>query len=118
MKVHLIKRLTIADYTAQQARAIKPFNEWYFKMKIADWNKPEDIFSTFSSADLLGNGTDRVVFDIGGNKYRMICTYLFGREEVHLFVNWIGTHAEYSKLLEKNEQYTIRIYIISIWKQL
>lgn len=117
MKVHLIKKQTIIDYTTSQARAVKPFNEWFFKIKIADWNTPEHISSTFPSVDLLGNGTYRVVFDIGGNKYRMICSYLFGKKQVHLFVNWIGTHAEYTKLLEKNEQYTVDIYIINLWKQ-
>ncbi|WP_298608866.1 type II toxin-antitoxin system HigB family toxin [uncultured Spirosoma sp.] len=53
---------------------------------------------TFGAADLLGNGTNRIVFDIGGNYYRMICKYAFGKNQVHLFVCWIGAHAEYVKL--------------------
>jgi mRNA interferase HigB len=48
-----------------------------------------------------------VVFDIGGNNYRMICKYVFGEREIHLFVCWIGTHADYDALCKKNEQYTI-----------
>jgi mRNA interferase HigB len=53
---------------------------------------------------LLGNGSKKVVFDIGGNNFRMICSYSIGRKEFHLFVNWIGTHAEYDKLCKNNEQ--------------
>jgi len=77
---------------------------------MADWSKADDILTTYGSADLLGKGTSRVVFDIGGNKYRMICKYAFGDNMVHLFICWIGTHAEYDKLNAKNEQYTISNY--------
>lgn len=59
---------------------------------------------------MLGNGTSRVVFDIGGNHYRLIASYAFGERQVHLFVCWIGTHAEYTKLCAKNQQYTINLY--------
>ena len=66
--------------------------------------------ATYRSTDFLGNGSSRVVFDIGGNKYRMICKYAFGDKLVHLFICWIGTHAEYDKLCNKEEQYIVSIY--------
>jgi mRNA interferase HigB len=62
---------------------------------------------TFPTADLLGNGSNRVVFDIGGNNYRMICSYYFSSSTVHLFVKWIGTHSDYDKLCKERKQYTI-----------
>lgn len=80
------------------------------KAKYADWKLPTDIQSTYGTADYLGKGCDRVVFDIGGNDYRMICSYFFGEKEVHLFICWIGTHPEYDKINKKGEQYTIRLY--------
>ena len=110
MKVHLIKKQTIEDYTKKQARSKVSFGIWLEKLKGADWNDPEDIKKTFGSADPLGDGHDRVVFNIGGNNYRLICKYLFGSKVVHLFVCWIGTHAEYDKLCDKNEQYTVNDY--------
>ncbi|RYF91432.1 MAG: type II toxin-antitoxin system HigB family toxin, partial [Chitinophagaceae bacterium] len=58
----------------------------------------------------LGNGSGRVVFDIGGNKYRMICKYAFGDKQVHLFICWIGTHAAYTQLCKKGQQYNITLY--------
>ena len=79
-------------------------------MKQADWEVPGDIISTFSSADLLGNSSRRVVFNIAGNHYRLICKYNFGSNMIHLYVKWIGTHAEYNSLCKKNEQYYINIY--------
>lgn len=79
-------------------------------LKRAVWNEPGDIAETFGSADLLGNGSDRVVFDISGNNYRMICKYHFGETRVHLYIKWIGTHAEYTKLCDANKQYTVNSY--------
>jgi mRNA interferase HigB len=79
-------------------------------VKRSDWTDPADILEVFGSADLLGNGSDRVVFDIAGNKYRMICKYRFGRTRARLYVKWIGTHAEYSKLCANNKQFIVNNY--------
>ena len=72
--------------------------------------KPDDIHKTFNSADLLGNGSDRVVFDIAGNNYRLICKYWFGHSKVHLYIKWIGTHADYTELCNRNNQYSVDHY--------
>jgi mRNA interferase HigB len=40
----------------------------------------------------------------------MICKYAFGDKQVHLFVCWIGTHAEYDALCNEEKQYTIEDY--------
>ena len=110
MKVHLIKRQTIEDFVKANAQSRGSFEDWLEKLKHLDWKLPSDIQDTYASADLLGNGSNRVVFNIGGNNYRMICKYFFGDKQVHLFVCWIGTHAAYDKLCSKNEQYAVKIY--------
>src|SRR5690606_4430496 len=110
MRVHLIKRQTIEDFTYMYVGSQSPFRDWLEKIKYADWKSPIDIKSTFNSADLLGNGSNRVVFDIGGNNYRLICKYMFGATQIHLFVCWIGTHAEYDKLCASGAQYTVNDY--------
>ncbi|MCF2489828.1 type II toxin-antitoxin system HigB family toxin [Dyadobacter sp. CY347] len=86
------------------------FADWLTKLKYADWERPDDIKSTFRSADLLGNSTSRVVFDIAGNSYRMICKYVFGSSQIHLFVCWIGTHAAYTTLCKAQKQYIVNAY--------
>ena len=110
MKIHLIKETSIQEYIETQARSKSSFENWLSKLFEADWELPEDIKQTFVSADLLGKGSSRVIFDIGGNDYRMICKYAFGEKEVHLFVCWIGTHAEYDKLCADKKQYTVFYY--------
>jgi mRNA interferase HigB len=110
MKVHLVKKQTIEDYIRDNAQSRATFKLWLLTLNGADWNDPEDILKTFGSEDILGRGCDRVVFDIGGNKYRMICHYVFGEKQAHLFICWIGTHAEYSKLCKEKKQYGLNIY--------
>ncbi len=107
MKVHLIKKKTIENYVAAHPQFRHSFTNWLEKLKFADWNGPGDIKSTFASADLLGNGSNRVIFDIAGNNCRMICKYVIGSGTTHLFICWIGTHAEYDKICKSNLQYTI-----------
>ncbi len=110
MKVHLIRKETIEDFVRQNAQCRTSFTEWLTKVKYADWETPSDIQDTFPSTDLLGNSSNRAVFDVGGNNYRMIGKYAFGDKQVHLFVCWIGTHAAYNKLCANNKQYTISSY--------
>ena len=110
MKVHLIRKQTIEDFVRENARSRPSFAAWLSALRFVDWNAPIDILQTFGSADILGSASNRVVFNIGGNNYRLICKYLFGEKQVHLFICWIGTHAEYDELCDKEEQYTITNY--------
>jgi len=110
MKVRLIKKQTIENYIEKNAQSKVSFEIWFAILKYAEWNVPTDIIETFSSADILGKGSERIVFNIGGNKYRMICKYHFGITKVHLFIKWIGTHAEYTRLCNKKKQYDVNAY--------
>jgi mRNA interferase HigB len=118
MKVHLIRKETIEDFAHESARSKPSFEEFMEKLRHADWEKPTDMKETFSATDLLGRSSNRVVFNIGGNTYRMICKYAFGDNQVHLFICWIGTHAEYTRLCDDKLQYTVSEYsIIGSWKK-
>jgi mRNA interferase HigB len=110
MKIHLIKKQTLDEFAHQHPGSKASLEGWVGKLKYADWEQPADIKRTFNTADLLGKSSDRVIFDIGGNNFRMICKYAFGAKQAHLFVCWIGTHAEYDKICKQSEQYSINIY--------
>jgi mRNA interferase HigB len=110
MRVHLIKKQTIADFIKLHQRSKTSLEDWIEKLRLAEWEQPGDIKLTYNTADILGKGSHRIVFDIAGNNYRMICKYVFGAQQVHLFVCWIGTHAEYDKICKQGHQYTINIY--------
>ena len=110
MRVHLVKEVTLKEYARENARFRSIVRHWLSKIKCADWRAPENILQDFSSADLLANGSGRVVFDLGGNNCRMICKYYFGRKVVHLYICWVGTHREYDEICRKGLQFTIIDY--------
>ncbi len=110
MKIHLVKKHRIEQFEKNNARSRSSFRLWQLVLKEADWNCPQDMLETFGSADILGNGSNQIVFDIGGNNYRVICHYVFGDTQVHLFICWIGAHAEYSELCRDKKQYSINEY--------
>lgn len=110
MKIHLVRKQTIEKYVKANIQSKNAFTNWLSIVKWADWKEPKDIISTFNTADILGRSSERIVFNIGGNKYRMICSYHFGKEKVHLFIKWIGTHSEYTKLCAEGKQFIIDVY--------
>ena len=110
MRVHLIKIQSIEDFIKDNVQSQSGFEGWLSVIKYAEWDIPSDIVTTFNRADILGKSSNRVVFDIGGNKYRLICKYFFGDNKIHLFVKWIGTHAEYTKLCDNNKQYEVNMF--------
>jgi mRNA interferase HigB len=105
MKVRLIRKASIETFIAQNARAKSSMHAFLELLKVADWEVPNDIKSTFGNrVDVICNGS-RLVFDSGGGAFRIICGVAFGKKSVFLFVKFIGTHAEYDKLCKakKNE---------------
>lgn len=87
---------TLRDFWTQAGRhdAEEPLRAWVHIVRAAEWSKPSDIKQMFRSADILSNG--RAIFDIGGNKYRLICAIHYRGKRVS--VRFIGTHREYDKV--------------------
>ena len=78
MRVRLVTEETIWDYCRGNARAIQSFNIFIERLKNCDWNDLNDIKADFPSMSIVGNcEKNRIVFDIGGNTYLMICDYNF-----------------------------------------
>ena len=108
MKIRLIREDTIKEFMKDNTGSRATFTGWLNSLNSADWNTINDIKQTFNSADFIGK--NRIVFNIGGNNYRMICKFHFGKKKVHLFIKWIGTHADYDRLCRNNKQYTVSKY--------
>jgi mRNA interferase HigB len=109
-KVHLVKEVTLKEYVRESAVLRSAVRHWLYTLRKARWQIPLDMKSDFGATDFLGNGSCRVVFDLGGNRFRMICKYEFGKKFVHLYIKWIGTHAAYDELCKKNLQYIINAF--------
>jgi mRNA interferase HigB len=67
---------------------------WYRQVLRADWASPADVKREISSASILKDG--RVVFNIAGNKYRIVAWINYPYRVV--YVRFIGTHAEYDRI--------------------
>ena len=90
----VISKALLLNFAVEYPDAGDALVKWYNETKAADWKNFSDVKKTFNSCDLAGN--DRYVFDIRGNKYRMVALIIFRVRTV--FVLFIGTHAEYDKI--------------------
>lgn len=74
--------------------AEQPLRAWFKEAEKADWTGPADIKRRYASASFLND--NRVVFNIGGNKYRLIVRIMYRSRTV--YIRFIGTHAEYDRI--------------------
>ena len=71
-----------------------PTLAWYRDMLKADWSKPSDVKAQFGTASILQDG--RVVFNIAGNKYRIVVWINYTYRVV--YIRFVGTHAQYDRI--------------------
>jgi len=77
-----------------QKDAQGPLQCWLEEAAKADWKSPQDIKSHYGNASICAN--NRVVFNIGGNKYRLVVEIQY--QAGIAWVKFVGTHAEYDKI--------------------
>jgi len=82
-----------ADHS-EFADAEGPTLAWYRDVIKADWSKPSDVKAQFGSASVLQDG--RVVFNVGGNKYRIVVWINYPYRVV--YIRFIGTHKQYDAI--------------------
>lgn len=77
-----------------------PLRAWYTRVdsRTVSWQSWTDVKADFSSASIIGNC---VVFNIGGNKYRLVTRILYPSQKV--FVLKVMTHEEYDEVNWKEE---------------
>ena len=94
--MHVIKRKTLVDFYQQPKNqdAKGALEAWFYEAKHAQWSSPAEIKVKYRSASILKK--NRVVFNIAGNKYRLIVRINYDSKTV--FVRFIGTHLEYDKI--------------------
>ncbi len=67
---------------------------WYHEVKQADWSNPADIKEQYRNASILKSG--RVIFNIAGNKYRLVVYINFFKQIV--YIRFVGTHKQYDQI--------------------
>ena len=77
------------------AQAEGPLRAWYAMVGKAEWNRPADVKTPFGPAvDFVGD--NRVIFDIGGNKYRLVVHIAYRYKR--MLIKFVGTHKEYDRI--------------------
>jgi len=92
--LRIIAKRTLREYWEQNPDTEQQLLSWYKECSKAAWENPNKIKELYTSASILKNS--RVVFNICGNKYRLIVEINFPRKWV--FIRFIGTHKEYDKV--------------------
>ncbi len=95
--MRVIALSTLRDFWSGKAAypdAREPTLAWYRQVLNSDWRSPADVKREFASASILQDG--RVVFNIGGNKYRIVVWINYPYRVV--YIRFIGTHSQYDRI--------------------
>ena len=87
--------LATSSSVSRNPQSRGPLEAWFADTRQATWNGPADVKADFgSTVDFIAD--NRVIFDIAGNKYRLVVhiAYRFRR----VLVKFVGTHAEYDRI--------------------
>lgn len=96
--MRIISRNKIIEYYSAHPDAETALEDWYQKVRKANWNCFADMKKMFNSVDAIGN--QHYVFNIRGNNYRLIVVIKFTIKTV--LIRFIGSHAEYDIVDAKN----------------
>ncbi len=94
--MRIISKKTLKDFYVNPiySDSKSALEAWHKEVLKLDWNNPNDIKEMYRSASIIGD--EKVVFNIAGNKYRLIVTINYYAKIV--FIKFIGTHKQYDKI--------------------
>jgi mRNA interferase HigB len=92
--MHVVSFKALREFIKDHPDSKVPLNRWYIRMKKGTFKSQHELKKTYSGLDYIGN--ERYVFNISGNKYRLVAVIFISSQIV--FVRFIGTHAEYDRI--------------------
>lgn len=98
---NIIARATLLQYCKKYPGAAIALQEWYHEFVKYSFRNFNELKRVYGSASLVGD--DRIVFNIAGNKYRLVVRIVFEFKAVQ--IKWFGTHSEYDKVDVLTVQY-------------
>ena len=90
--MHIISRKALQQFWEEHTDAENALRRWYKIVEQTDFPNLIALRQTFPSADNVG---DLIVFNIGGNKYRLVTSIHFNRGKV--YIRHVLTHEEYDQ---------------------
>ena len=98
---NVIKNKTLLSYIEKYPEAGEALRKWYYEIKNSDFKNSNGLKERYGNASIIGD--NRVVFNINGNKYRLIVRINY--EFKNVLIKWFGTHKEYDKINAENVEY-------------
>lgn len=93
--MQIIARRTLRQFCERHPPAERPLRAWYGLVVGADWSGPAEIRNVFGhNVDFVAD--NRVIFDIGGNKYRLVVHVTYRHHRV--LVKFVGTHRDHDRI--------------------
>ncbi|NQU31798.1 MAG: type II toxin-antitoxin system HigB family toxin [Bacteroidetes bacterium] len=92
--MRVVAKKILREFWEKSNDSEQQLKTWYKEASKAKWTSPLDVKSEYSKASILKAG--RVVFNICGNKDRLVVDINYDRSWV--FIRFIGTHSEYDKI--------------------
>lgn len=93
-RVHIITQTRLRHFSKVHPNADGPLRAWETIVRARKYKTPHDVKTDFGSVDFLKDG--RVVFNIGGNKFRLVAKILYRSGKV--LIRHVLTHEEYDRL--------------------
>ena len=92
--MHIIAKRTLRLFWERHPAAQAPLEAWFALVSKAQWTNPAQLRDSFRSADFVGDS--RVIFDIGGNKFRLVARIAYRHQRV--MIKFVDTHKEYDAI--------------------
>jgi mRNA interferase HigB len=102
--MRVIAKRMLREFWEKVPATRSALENWHKRAEKAHWKRPQDVKATFGRADpMMLNGRNVIVFDILGNRYRLITTVAYAADSKTgiVFTREILTHAEYDLNLWK-----------------
>lgn len=99
--MRVIATNTLKEYWEKYPKTEQALKSWLQEVEFSDWQSPQELKCKYRNASILTN--KRVVFNINGNRYRLLVDIEFRLKIV--FVIWFGTHSEYDLIDAKTISY-------------
>lgn len=94
VRLRIIARRTLREFWKKHADAEQPLRAWYHDAWKADWSSPADVKRVYANASIVGG--NRLVFNIGGNKYRLVVAVKYRYRLC--YVRFVGEHKAYDRI--------------------
>ena len=92
--MRIISEKTLRAFWERHPNSEQSLRAWVKEVEPADWTTPAQLKKQFPNASIVRD--NRVVFNVGGNRYRMVSWINYRRRAI--YVKWLGTHAEYDRI--------------------